>query len=132
MTSYNEKKEKVCFNQISIFLVGAGGFGGKRNSDKVFSTAQAPKRQADRTVKETTSIDQVSASVFPLLLLFWYIIVSCWFSRLRCIDSVVIGTHFILIQALLLWEVGSDYYLETMCCISNSIIILPCYHVNFT
>lgn len=27
--------ELLCFNQSTIFVVGAGGFGGKRNSDKV-------------------------------------------------------------------------------------------------
>uniref|UniRef100_A0A672Z4X4 Peroxisomal multifunctional enzyme type 2 n=1 Tax=Sphaeramia orbicularis TaxID=375764 RepID=A0A672Z4X4_9TELE len=27
-------KELVCYNQWSVFVVGAGGFGGKRNSDK--------------------------------------------------------------------------------------------------
>lgn len=28
------KQELVCYNQFSVFIVGAGGFGGKRTSDK--------------------------------------------------------------------------------------------------
>lgn len=70
MTSYNEKKEKVCFNQMSIFVVGAGGFGGKRNSDKTFATAPAPKRQPDSAVQEMTSIDQVLLLVTTMGCLF--------------------------------------------------------------
>ena len=27
-------EELICYNQFSIFVVGAGGFGGKRTSDK--------------------------------------------------------------------------------------------------
>lgn len=26
--------ELVCYNQFSVFVVGAGGFGGKRSSEK--------------------------------------------------------------------------------------------------
>jgi hypothetical protein len=32
--TFNEKKEKVIYNQSSTFVVGAGKFGGKRSSDK--------------------------------------------------------------------------------------------------
>uniref|UniRef100_A0A2K5Q3V8 Hydroxysteroid 17-beta dehydrogenase 4 n=1 Tax=Cebus imitator TaxID=2715852 RepID=A0A2K5Q3V8_CEBIM len=35
--SYSEK-ELTCYNQFSLFLVGSGGFGGKRTSDKVKPT----------------------------------------------------------------------------------------------
>uniref|UniRef100_A0A4W5KAK2 Peroxisomal multifunctional enzyme type 2 n=1 Tax=Hucho hucho TaxID=62062 RepID=A0A4W5KAK2_9TELE len=31
-------KELVCYNQYSLFIVGAGGFGGKRTSDKAMVT----------------------------------------------------------------------------------------------
>lgn len=59
MTSYDENGEKVCFNQISTFVVGAGGFGGKRSSDKIIPTATVPNRQPDSCVEEKTSVDQV-------------------------------------------------------------------------
>ncbi|VTJ82994.1 Hypothetical predicted protein, partial [Marmota monax] len=28
-------KELICYNQFSLFLVGSGGFGGKRTSEKL-------------------------------------------------------------------------------------------------
>ena len=33
--SFDESGELICFNQFSTFVVGAGGFGGKRSSDYV-------------------------------------------------------------------------------------------------
>ena len=33
--SFDELGELICFNQFSTFVVGAGGFGGKRSSDYV-------------------------------------------------------------------------------------------------
>lgn len=30
--SFDESGDQVCFNQFSTFIVGAGGFGGKRDS----------------------------------------------------------------------------------------------------
>lgn len=63
MTSYDEKGEKVCFNQTSTFVVGAGGFGGKRSSDKIIPTEKAPNRSPDNSMEEKTSIDQVSSTL---------------------------------------------------------------------
>ena len=60
MTSYDEDGEKVAFNQLSTFVVGAGGFGGKRSSDKAYPTQKAPNREPDSSMEEKTSIDQVS------------------------------------------------------------------------
>lgn len=83
--------ELVCYNQFSVFVVGAGGFGGRRTSDKAkvcvphltrrkmsgicsfaslllaFNFLQAPlpppKRAPDAVVTDCTTKDQVSATV---------------------------------------------------------------------
>uniref|UniRef100_A0A3P8WVW1 Hydroxysteroid (17-beta) dehydrogenase 4 n=1 Tax=Cynoglossus semilaevis TaxID=244447 RepID=A0A3P8WVW1_CYNSE len=52
--------ELLCFNQSTIFVVGAGGFGGKRNSDKVKNTVSPPQRPPDAVVTESTSVDQAA------------------------------------------------------------------------
>ena len=44
---------------MSTFVVGAGGFGGKRSSDKAYPTQKHPNRQPDSVFEEKTSIDQV-------------------------------------------------------------------------
>ncbi|XP_032801144.1 peroxisomal multifunctional enzyme type 2 [Petromyzon marinus] len=58
--TYNENKEPICFNQFSVFVVGAGGFGGKRSSDKVKPTVAIPKRSPDASVTDKTSLDQAA------------------------------------------------------------------------
>ena len=45
--------------QWSIFLVGAGNFGGQRNTNKGVKVLPPPKRQPDSAIEEKTSIDQV-------------------------------------------------------------------------
>ena len=57
--TFNEKKEKVAFNQFSIFVVGAGNFGGKRASDSIIAPVDPPKRSPDASMSEKTSVDQV-------------------------------------------------------------------------
>uniref|UniRef100_A0AAR2KTX2 Peroxisomal multifunctional enzyme type 2 n=1 Tax=Pygocentrus nattereri TaxID=42514 RepID=A0AAR2KTX2_PYGNA len=52
-------QELVCYNQFSVFIVGAGGFGGKRSSDKA-STVPAPNRAPDAVVEDETSRDQAA------------------------------------------------------------------------
>ena len=59
METFNEKKEKVIYNQSSTFVVGAGKFGGKRSSDKATPVANPPSRSPDNSISEKTSIDQV-------------------------------------------------------------------------
>jgi len=56
----DEAKEKVLTCQWSIFVVGAGGFGGKRTSDHIVPTVEAPKRPADASLEYKTSIDQAA------------------------------------------------------------------------
>ncbi|XP_048383621.2 peroxisomal multifunctional enzyme type 2 isoform X1 [Stegostoma tigrinum] len=57
--TYNGK-DLVCYNQFSIFVVGAGGFGGKRTSDKVKVTKNPPNRPPDAIVSDITSVDQAA------------------------------------------------------------------------
>lgn len=58
--TFNEKKEKVIYNQSSTFVVGAGKFGGKRSSDKAIPVANTPSRNPDNSISEKTSIDQAA------------------------------------------------------------------------
>ncbi|NWY15600.1 DHB4 enzyme, partial [Aphelocoma coerulescens] len=53
-------KELVCFNQFSLFFVGAGGFGGKRTSEKAKLTANPPKRPPDAVISDVTTTDQAA------------------------------------------------------------------------
>lgn len=57
--TYNEG-DLVCFNQFSLFVVGAGGFGGKRTSDKVKVTVNPPSRPPDATMTDVTSTNQAA------------------------------------------------------------------------
>ncbi|XP_032873376.1 peroxisomal multifunctional enzyme type 2 [Amblyraja radiata] len=57
--TYNER-DLVCFNQFSLFVVGAGGFGGKRTSDKVKVTVNPPSRPPDATMTDVTSTNQAA------------------------------------------------------------------------
>ena len=59
METFDEKYEKLAFNQFTTFVVGAGKFGGKRNSDEARPTANPPKRPPDASISEKTGIDQV-------------------------------------------------------------------------
>ncbi|CAG2255325.1 HSD17B4 [Mytilus edulis] len=49
---FNEKKEKIAYNQFSTFIVGAGKF-------KARNAANPPSRAPDASMSEKTSIDQV-------------------------------------------------------------------------
>lgn len=66
METFDEKNEKVAFNQFSTFVVGAGKFGGKRNSDEAKPTANPPKRTPDASISEKTGIDQVNVALFTV------------------------------------------------------------------
>ncbi|XP_041643300.1 peroxisomal multifunctional enzyme type 2 [Cheilinus undulatus] len=52
--------ELVCFNQFSVFVVGAGGFGGKRTSEKAKATLPPPNRAPDAVVIDSTTRDQAA------------------------------------------------------------------------
>ncbi|NXE80009.1 DHB4 enzyme, partial [Cochlearius cochlearius] len=53
-------KDLVCYNQFSLFLIGAGGFGGKRTSEKAKVTMNPPKRPPDAVVSDVTTPDQAA------------------------------------------------------------------------
>ncbi|XP_043567448.1 peroxisomal multifunctional enzyme type 2 [Chiloscyllium plagiosum] len=59
VNTYNGK-DLVCYNQFSIFVVGAGGFGGKRTSDKVKVTMNPPNRPPDDVMSDVTSVNQAA------------------------------------------------------------------------
>ncbi|XP_044517938.1 peroxisomal multifunctional enzyme type 2 [Gracilinanus agilis] len=51
-------KELICFNQFTVFVVGSGGFGGKKTSNKAKVTVPPPKRPPDAVLTDTTSLNQ--------------------------------------------------------------------------
>ncbi|XP_058395136.1 peroxisomal multifunctional enzyme type 2 [Diceros bicornis minor] len=53
-------KELVCYNQFALFLVGSGGFGGKRTSDKIKAAVAIPNRPPDAVRADTTSLNQAA------------------------------------------------------------------------
>ncbi|XP_034955482.2 peroxisomal multifunctional enzyme type 2 [Zootoca vivipara] len=53
-------KDLLCYNQFSVFVVGAGGFGGKRSSEKAKVTANPPNRPPDATAVDLTTGDQAA------------------------------------------------------------------------
>uniref|UniRef100_V9KEA7 Peroxisomal multifunctional enzyme type 2 n=1 Tax=Callorhinchus milii TaxID=7868 RepID=V9KEA7_CALMI len=50
----------ICYNQFTLFVVGAGGFGGKRTSDKAKVTMNPPSRAPDAVMNDITSADQAA------------------------------------------------------------------------
>ncbi|XP_051924029.1 peroxisomal multifunctional enzyme type 2 [Hippocampus zosterae] len=52
--------ELLCFNQFSVFVVGAGGFGGKRTSEKAKALVQPPQRAPDVVLVDSTTNDQAA------------------------------------------------------------------------
>ncbi|XP_053726935.1 peroxisomal multifunctional enzyme type 2 isoform X1 [Synchiropus splendidus] len=52
--------ELICYNQWTVFVVGAGGFGGKRTSDKAKPPLPPPKRAPDAVVIDSTTRDQAA------------------------------------------------------------------------
>lgn len=51
--------EKIATGQLSVFIIGAGGFQGKRTSTNLVPTIEPPKRKPDASVTQKTSYDQV-------------------------------------------------------------------------
>lgn len=58
--TFTEDGEKIAFNQVTIFLQRAGGFGGKRSSSAAVPAMEPPKRAPDASIQEKTSIDQAA------------------------------------------------------------------------
>ncbi|XP_013162898.1 PREDICTED: peroxisomal multifunctional enzyme type 2-like [Papilio xuthus] len=55
-----QNKSLVLRTQQHIFVLGQGGFGGPRNSNKAVNVAAAPKRAPDAVVEQKTSEDQAA------------------------------------------------------------------------
>uniref|UniRef100_A0A8D1KZM0 17-beta-hydroxysteroid dehydrogenase 4 n=2 Tax=Sus scrofa TaxID=9823 RepID=A0A8D1KZM0_PIG len=53
-------KELICYNQFSVFVMGSGGFGGKRTSDKDKVAVAIPSRPPDAILTDTTSLNQAA------------------------------------------------------------------------
>ena len=45
--SKNPAGDVVLSNQASLFLMGEGGWGGERSSDKIINIQEAPEREPD-------------------------------------------------------------------------------------
>ncbi|CAL1276878.1 unnamed protein product [Larinioides sclopetarius] len=58
--TFNENNQLVMHSEWTIFLVGAGNFGGKRSTDKGKKVQSPPNRKPDAVVEEKTSIDQAA------------------------------------------------------------------------
>lgn len=56
----DEKGDKVAFNQFATFVVGAGNFGGQKNSREAKPVVDAPSRAPDASMEEQTSVDQAA------------------------------------------------------------------------
>jgi len=56
----NSAGVKVAFNQSVIFLQQAGGFGGKRTSDKLIGHHEPPSRPPCASITDSTSVDQAA------------------------------------------------------------------------
>lgn len=52
--------ELISYNQFSVFVVGAGGFGGRRTSEKAKASLPPPKRAPDAVVIDSTTRDQAA------------------------------------------------------------------------
>jgi len=52
--------ELLCYNQFSVFVVGAGGFGGKRTSDRAKAAVPPPRRAPDAVAVDSTTRDQAA------------------------------------------------------------------------
>ena len=52
--------EKIATGQMSVFVIGAGGFQGKRTSTNLVPTIEPPTRKPDASVTQKTSYDQAA------------------------------------------------------------------------
>uniref|UniRef100_A0A1B6F4C3 Peroxisomal multifunctional enzyme type 2 n=1 Tax=Cuerna arida TaxID=1464854 RepID=A0A1B6F4C3_9HEMI len=58
--TFDESGDKVAYTQLAGFIVGAGGFGGKRDSPKAVSTVDHPHRNPDFSVKQKVDYNQAA------------------------------------------------------------------------
>jgi 3-hydroxyacyl-CoA dehydrogenase/3a,7a,12a-trihydroxy-5b-cholest-24-enoyl-CoA hydratase len=58
--TYDSEGDKICMGQYTIFLRGAGNFGGKRSSPAEKATRSVPNRKPDTVVEQKTSENQAA------------------------------------------------------------------------
>lgn len=58
--TFDEEGEKVAFTQATTFVQRAGGFGGKRTSEKAIQPINPPSDKPDASITESTDIDQAA------------------------------------------------------------------------
>ena len=88
--TYNlETGDKLTTNQMSAYVVGAGGFGGPRNSKHSVACIDPPKRNPCASFTQKTSPDQVRKLINILILEYFEDLSRLSkkiFLRLRCTD----------------------------------------------
>ncbi|XP_076633275.1 peroxisomal multifunctional enzyme type 2 [Colletes latitarsis] len=52
--------DKLSTGQMSVYIIGSGGFQGKRTSSNIIPTIEPPNRQPDVSVTQQTSYDQAA------------------------------------------------------------------------
>lgn len=57
---FDEDGDKLSKAQMSVFVIGGGGFNGKRTSPHIIPTFDHPKRKPDMSVQQKTNIDQAA------------------------------------------------------------------------
>ncbi|XP_072013318.1 peroxisomal multifunctional enzyme type 2-like [Amphiura filiformis] len=61
VNTYDDSDNKqISYNQFSIFIVGAGGFGGRKTSDRLKPSITPPSTSPECTISQTTSVDQAA------------------------------------------------------------------------
>lgn len=59
LTKDQATQETIVKNQMSVFVVGSGGFNGPRSSEYLIPTEENPDRSPDWEMAYRTNIDQV-------------------------------------------------------------------------
>ncbi|KAK6010005.1 MaoC-like protein [Ostertagia ostertagi] len=67
-TAYDDSTgKKLAMQQVCVFQVGSGKFGGPRNSPHEKAAAEIPSREPDAVFEEKTFVDQMSGFKEPIL-----------------------------------------------------------------
>ncbi|CAG0897269.1 unnamed protein product [Darwinula stevensoni] len=56
----DESGNRVAFNQFGVFIVGQGGFGGPRKTEKAIPIRDPPSREPDKTFSFKTGVNQAA------------------------------------------------------------------------